>query len=181
MALKHVAIVVGPFNIGADMIRLRFLGNDVMRAVIGVLTWQCMLNSVLNDRDRVLVNLVAMVHVSRIMHVTSERWHFVRAEALCSVMMLTGPRISALGFHMFDNVLVMVHLWCGMQLQMSLMELISINFLRILIVEVLWMVNGAFLVRTFDQVLGYSWVDSGARHAGNVMIQAIVSLRSDMF
>ena len=177
MALKHVAIVVGPFNIGADMIRLRFLGNDVTRAVIGELTWQCMLNSVLNDRDLVLVNLVAMVHVSRIMHVTSESWHFVRAEALCSVMMLTSPRISTLGFYMFDNVLVMVYLLCWM----SLMELIAMNFLRIMIIEVMWMVDGALLVRTFDQVLGYSWVDSGARHTGNVVIQAIVSLRSDMF
>lgn len=183
MALKHVAIVVGPLDIGADMIRLCFLGDDVTRAVIGVLARQCMLNSVLDDRDMVLVNLVAMVHVSRAGHVTSESWHFVRAEALRSVMMLTGPRTSALGFHMLDNLVVMVYLLCRVQLERmsSLMELISINFLSILILEALWMVDGAILLRTFDQMLGYRWVDTGTRHACNVMIQAIVSFRSDMF
>ena len=105
MALKHVAVVVGPINIGAaDMIRcLRFLGGkNVAKLVVGDLAWQCMLNRVLSDRDMVLVNFVAMVHVSRAMRVTSESWNFVWPEALRSVMML--------GFHMLENLPVMVQL-----------------------------------------------------------------------
>ena len=75
MALKHVAVVVGPLYIG---IRLY-----VARTLIGVLTGQCMLNRVLNDRDVVLDTHIVLRHV------TSETWNFVRSEALRSVMMLT--------------------------------------------------------------------------------------------
>ena len=58
---------------------------------------------------------------------------------------------------------------------------VSINFLSILIVDFFWMEDWAFLVRAFDQVFSFRRVDSGTRKSGNIVIQAIVSFRSDMF
>ena len=163
MALEHVAIVVGRVNDRAVMVPLCLV-------TIRVLSWQRVLNRVLHDsRGMVLVmNVVAMVHVRRAMHVTSEmldrlhrfvkRAKMMRLEALSRVV-LPGPMIS-LGLFMFDNAPIMVCFVRRMQVQVSFTfkGFISVDLISMLIIEILQMVIVAIMNVTRDFMLSVARV-----------------------